>query len=306
MKILISFFCSNFDSLKNHWNKNSKLKKRGVFGTNRACKEDLGGRIIILDWKTKKIISKKQIKTPSGIAVDKNNIYLVSEGNKILILDRKLNIKRIITNPLFNCMHNINLVKNGLLCASSGIDSILEIDKNFNLSYKWVATENGYELDQFGKKRVIDLKKDHSNIEYPTLNQTTHINSAIYRDNSEKKIFATLFHQGKLIEIDKESLKSKEILSGLKQPHSVYKIGNNFMLSDTNGKRIVFFNKFGKIIRIINGDFNWIQDTISLKNGNLLVADSNNHRILEISNEGKILDEFKYSKNLKIYQIREV
>ena len=76
-------------------------------------------------------------------------------------------------------------------------------------------------------------------------------------------------------------------------------------MSDTNNNRIIIFEKNGKILNKIKGEFNWIQDSTQLSSGNYLVADSNNHRIIEINDKGQALDYYNFSKNFKIYQIKE-
>ncbi len=61
----------------------------------------------------------------------------------------------------------------------------------------------------------------------------------------------------------------------------------------------------GKIKSTITRDFRWIQDAIMLINGNYLVADSNNHRLVEINHLGAIISIFNYSRGYKVFNIRE-
>ena len=54
-----------------------------------------------------------------------------------------------------------------------------------------------------------------------------------------------------------------------------------------------------KFIGELTGDFDWIQDTIELTNGNMVIADANNGRVLITNPLGKILSELIYGKNKK-------
>jgi len=309
MKIIITFcITKNLDRIKKNWAKNALLKKKGVCGTNKPIGKqvNLGGLIMKFDWRNKKEVLSKKISCPSGFDFKNNLIYVASmRKNMIYVLNKELSVVGRINNKYFNDVHSLNSTKNGFLIASSGLDLVLEIDPNGKILWDWWAIDNGYEITPLNKKRRISKKIDHRKTGYPTLEQTTHINSAIFSDKNEKKIISSLFHQGEVIEIDRTSGKSKTILRGLKQPHSIYKLERNFIVSDTNNNRIIIFEKNGKILNKIKGEFNWIQDSTQLSSGNYLVADSNNHRIIEINDKGQALDYYNFSKNFKIYQIKE-
>jgi len=234
-----------------------------------------------------------------------DKIYVASmRKNRIHMLDWNLNILETFTNNMFNDVHSLHLLDEGLLLTSTGVDAILETDLEGKCKYAWLATENGYHKDQFDNPRIIDREKDHSEQDYPTLCQTTHVNSAIYKDDN--KLLASLFHQGCVISIDKKSSQGEVIVDGLKNPHSLYELDKEtYCISDTGNNRIVMFNCEGAV-ESINGDFSWVQDGIMTSEGNWLVADANNCRIVETTSEGEFVDEFKYNNNWKIYQVKEV
>lgn len=310
MEIIVTFYITkNFKHMIEHWTKNAPLKKFGVYGTKKPIgrQVNLGGLIIRLDWSNKRIAASKKISCPSGFDFKNNLIYVASmRENKIYVLKKELKIIDQINNKYFNDIHSVNITKNGLLITSSGLDLILEISPKGKVLWEWWAFNNGYNTTPLGKERKIKKNINSREIDFPTLEQTTHINSAIFSDDREKELIASLFHQGEVVRINKSSGKAKTILNGLKQPHSVYRLGENFVVSDTNGKRVIIFNKNGKIINEIFGEFNWIQDCTKLSNGNYLVADSNNNRIVEVNNKGRVIDFYNYDKNYKIYQIKEI
>jgi len=307
MKLLISFYITNFNEMKSHWNRNSILKKNGIFGTNKAIGREvnLGGILQIVDWNRKKIIKEKKLSCPSGITKKGENFYIASmRENIIYVLNKDLKILKKIKNKFFNDIHDINMTKKGLLVSNTGLDNILEIDLEGNILWNWFATENSYKKNRLGEVRKVDKSLNHNNKDYPTLTQTTHLNSAIYSNNS---ILCSLFHQGEVIEISRVNKKIKKILKNLKQPHSLKKISEDkFLISDTNGKRIIIFKRNGSIIKSISVNADWIQSAIQLKNKNYLVADSNNSRIMVVDSNGNIKSLYNYNRNYKIYEVREI
>lgn len=310
MKILISYYITNFNLMKRHWEKNSKLKKKGIYGTNKPIgkKANLGGFLEILDWKNKEIIKTKKLSCPSGFIFKGNYLYVASmRKNKIYVLNKNFKIHRNIKNPLFNDIHDISKIKSNILVSNTGLDCILEINTKGDVVWDWWAIEEGYIENKLSEMREIDKGINHNLIDYPTLQQTTHLNSAISVDKSGNEILCSLFHQGQIIKINKKKNTHKVLLKGLKQPHALRKISQKvFLISDTNKSRIILFDKNGKILQKIKGDFDWIPCSTKLSNNNYLVADSNNNRIVEIDKKGNQVSSYEFDKNYKIYQIEEV
>ncbi len=81
------------------------------------------------------------------------------------------------------------------------------------------ATEHEYARTPKGEKRTVERGLDHHQYNYPTLYQTTHINSAIVLDSDY--YLATLFHQGLLVKINRTNGKLEVLLSELNCPHAL-------------------------------------------------------------------------------------
>lgn len=286
------------------------MLEKGIVGTNRPIGRgvDLGGQFIRLDWHTKKIVDSTKVPCPSGFDISNDRIYVASMSkNNIHVLDRDtLATIHVLSNPYFNDPHSVHQTNKGLLVASTGLDLIMEIDMTGKPLWEWWAIENGYPNNQFGEKRMLTKDVSHTDADYATLYHTTHVNSAIYVDKKENVCFASLFYQGTVISINKSTGETKTLLSGLKNPHAIYQIGaNRFMVSDTNGNRVLLFDGEGQIIRELAGNFNWMQDARITSENTFLIADSNNHRIVEIDKKSRIVDEFRYPHEWKIYQVME-
>ncbi len=312
MKIIVSFLTTNFSGLKEFWNKNNSKRKESRFkGTDKIFDVNLGGKMVIMDWDKKKIIKQRNIKTPAGFDMEKDKIYVCTSGNKISILDLNLKTKYSISNQYLNDLHSLNLIKNKIIVASTGLDCILILDKKGNLNWSWFATENGYDKDSKGRLRLIDRNTNHRNIQYPTLQQTTHLNSAIYIGKTKyfnDTIYCSLFHQGKIIAIDKNSLNHKVILKDLKHPHSIYFVKNKIIISDTENKSALITDKnLRNIKRIKIKDIGWVQDANFLRNGNIIISDPDNNRIVEFNLRTKKIDnEMFFNKEWRIYQAKEL
>jgi hypothetical protein len=313
MKIMISFLTTNFSELKRFWKKNkSKNPKSRFCGTDKENKMNLGGKIVIVDWEKKEIIREKNIKTPAGFDIWEKKIYLADSSTNISILDLKLNLKKRISNKYFNDLHSLNRIGNKyLLVASTGIDGILMLDMNGNLCWSWFATEHGYNKDPKGRKRVVERNVNHRDKQYPTLKQTTHLNSALYVGKTryfKDTIYCSLFHQGEIIAISKKTLKFKKVLEGLKHPHSIYLINKKIIISDTENKSVIISDKnLNNVKREKLKNVGWIQDATLLENGNLLISDPDNNRVFEFDTKLKrVKNQIVFNKEWRIYQAKQL
>ena len=158
---------------------------------------------------------------------------------------------------------------------------------------------------------MLDKKKNYRKIKFGTLKHSTHLNSVASVGKTkhfEDTIYCSLFHQGDIIAIDKKTGNFKVVLSELKHPHAIRVIGKKIILSDTeNGKIIITDHnlKIKKKFKIPNS--NWIQDSSILPNGNILITDSNNNRILEFDQKNEmIIDSYNYSKKWKIFSAEAI
>ncbi|PIU24056.1 hypothetical protein COT12_03060, partial [Candidatus Berkelbacteria bacterium CG08_land_8_20_14_0_20_39_8] len=99
--------------------------------------------------------------------------------------------------------------------------------------------------------------------------------SAIYIGKTKHfkyTIYCSLFHQGEIIAIDKSSLEHKVILKDLKHPHSIYFVKNKIIISNTENKSVLIFDKNLEDIKKIKiNNIGWVQDANFLRNGNLII-----------------------------------
>lgn len=309
-KILASFAMTEFSLMRKHWERNSILKSNQIVGTNKPIGRDvdLGGIFVEINWDENIIQKSKQLSCPSGFDFWDNDLVIASmRKNEIYFMDKNLNLLRVASNKLFNDIHSIFITpQKTILVSSTGIDAVLEVDSNGNILWSWFACDNGYAYNQFGVQRFIDKNIDHRPIDYPTLCQSTHLNSVVQHPIDQDLVYASLFHQGSIIEINKTTNKQKVIFSGLKNCHSLQITNQGFIVADTNGGKVILFDKNFNVEKILKLDVLWIQDAFLTSMNTLLVSDADNCRILEVDlTTNRNLFIFKYPKEWRIYQVKE-
>ena len=322
--VAVSFLTDQFHILRKHWKKYANKSDKctgtgksldGIDGNREGYEPPLGGKFIIINWFNKEIVYQLDLDAPAGFFIDFNHLYIANNRlNYISIIDLKTRLEiRRINNRAFNCLHSIHLVEDQtILVTSTGIDAIIETNLQCETLNDWYATEHDYTLTPKGEQRNVSRDINHQHFIYPTLNQTTHINSAIILD--EQHFLATLFHQGLLVRIDRRSGKSKILLSGLKCPHGIKRFKSvteneiEWMLSNTKRNEILFLNNSFAIVRKMSfEDVNWLQDVSQIQNGHIIIADANNSRIIEIDPIlNTVTSEFSYSSDWRIYQISDL
>ena len=322
--MVASFLTDQFHVLRKHWRKNINKDDKhtgtgtgidGLEANHKGFEPPLGGKFIIINWKSKEIVYTLDLDAPAGFFIEENYLYIVNNRlNYISIIDliRRMEVKRL-ENPAFNCLHSLHRTENEtLLVTSTGIDAILEINFNGEIINDWYATEHEYITTPKGETRIVEKNFDHHLYNYPTLHQTTHINSAI--SFNENYYLATLFHQGLLVQINRSDGKSKTLLSGLKCPHSIQRYKSSqtseiiWMLCNTKQNELLFLNDQFRIMqKMILEDVDWLQDAAQLQNKNIIIADANNSKIIEIDPiQNTVISEFEYSNGWRIYQINDL
>jgi hypothetical protein len=173
------------------------------------------------------------------------------------------------------------------------------------LLWSWFATLNGYTIDQLGKSRNLIIENiDHRKNDYPTLTQTTHLNSVIEDPNCRDYVITTLFHQGEIVSIHKQTGLTKSLLGGLRSPHGLRRIESGFTVSNTRlGEALILDNNF-EIVRRFNLKSSWLQDACISPWGTLFGIRSEKCDIVEVSlDSGEVLEKFEYDNNWRGYEL---
>ena len=306
--VAVSFFITNSEALrklKAQWTlrniEHSQVLEKSRDNVKAVPHEEFGGSIVLVDpfQLNKGFLAEVVVPLAFGMCICEQDSSLYVTSGTVLSQIKGGKCIREFDNSLFNDLHSLTPSASGnLLVTSTGVDAILEVDFD-DTSYvywDWFATENGYNTTGAGNKRHIDRERNYQQTITTTPEHTTHINTAL--NDLPHRVLATLFHQGELIEIDRESRQSRVILSGLKSPHNIRKRNDGFMVCDTRANRVLLLDEELCIERELKGDFDWVQDAVEIVDKNCyLIADSNNDRLVLLDRFGKKFSFMQYPEN---------
>jgi hypothetical protein len=281
------------------WEKeNYRLLEAGDEGP--ACLGDVsfGGLYVVYDWATKRVVWRSDwadaLVTPSGFCfADDDRMYLADlEGANIFavdLADRPGRLLRRLSHGYLNDVHSLERTRRGFLVAASGVDLILELDRAGQPLWEWWAAEHGYTTTPSGRKRPAGRGREHRNVYYHTRYHATHVNAATFRDETEQHVLALLFHQGALVQIDRSrpphDQRAELVLDGLGKPHGLERIPGGWLLCNSLTREVLLLDEALRISRKFQYDGGWLQDCTRLSNGNILLNDVDNHRLVELDPE---------------------
>lgn len=310
MQFLLSCISTKHSLLKNHW---AQSRSQQTFcpvttlGSMQKPREDQGGLVCTLDDR-KSAQDVVELSMPAGMAYSDNGVFVASLDTIHEVSPDLSQVKRdVVSLPMFNLLHSLSRSQRGYLVASTGLDAILEFTREGELLWSWWATEHGFELTPAGERRVIDKTMDHRGIKYGTLTQTTHVNSVA--ELPDGRVLASLFHQGMVISIDRESGAWQPVLEGLDHPHSVRVLAEDyFTVADTGRGRglMVKLNEGkGSIEAEVSADTNWLQDCLyDYRHDCWILVDGKNSRVsLRTGTAGeKALARFDLDPEWRLYE----
>lgn len=311
MKLLLSCISTKHSTLKKHWTQTNQdiLCPLTVLGSYQKPQEDLGGLLCLIEdmGSSQKTLD---LKMAAGMVTSEDGVFVTSFSG-VHEVDADLGIirKDIVSSPLFNALHSISRTQRGYLVASTGLDLLLEFNRAGEILWSWWATDHGFELTPNGQPRIVDKLADHRTIQYGTLAQTTHINSAA--ELPDGRFLASLFHQGMVVVIERETGAWQPVLEGLDHPHAVRVLDeNHFTVADTVRGRalLVKINRMGDEARVeseIDTGTNWLQDCRydSEHNCWVLVDGKNSRVVLRRGRTGnKKLAEFNFDPEWRLYE----
>jgi hypothetical protein len=313
MKVLLSCISTKHSVLKQHWTQSSQQAQcpLTVLGSYQKPQQDLGGLLCLIEDMgcSQKTV---ELEMAAGIVASERGLFITSFGS-IHEVDADLGSvhQHVVSSPLFNALHSISRTRRGYLVASTGLDLLLEFKRNGEILWSWWATDHGFALTPTGRPRMIQKAADHRKIRYGTLQQTTHLNSAV--ELSDGRFLATLFHQGMVIAIDRETGEWQPVLEGLDHPHCVRVLDEeHFTVADTVRGRALLASingQGGKIEAEIDTGTSWLQDCRYDSHHDcwVLVDGKNSRILLRRGRTGKkTLAQFDFDPEWRLYEAQIV
>lgn len=305
--LLATFLTVHFGDWRESWHGTSGLAHVGESAFHSVRWENQGV-LAALEPDTGDCLWTLVLDTPAGFALAPDCIYVNSMyGNRVSILSPTLDFADVLARWFMNDLHSLTLTDRGLLVTSSGVDGVVEVSWSGDEFWAWFATERAYPIDQGGSRRKLSRRRDYRQDAISTHQQATHCNSAVAHWHKGKDlVLATLFHQGELIAIDRETRKHTVLLTGMQRPHSLRKTETGWMVSDSGSNGVVLLDEDFWIASIVMGEFDWVQDA-TIYRDRLLVADANHSRLVwwDIARNRQEA-EIRYSDQWKIYQVEAV
>jgi hypothetical protein len=311
MRLLLSCISTRHSTLKQHWSATGQqiACPLTVLGSQQKPEGDMGGLLCLIEdlGCTQKTAT---LSMAAGMATTKRGVF-VAAFDSIYEVSPHLEAVRpeAISSPMFNALHSISRTRSGYLVASTGIDLLLELSNEGDILWEWWATDHGFTLTPTGQVRQLDKEADHRTKKYGTLQQTTHVNSAA--ELPDGRFLATLFHQGMVIAIDRETGAWQPIVEGLDHPHSVRVLdAQRFTVADTvHGKallvRLPSTGKRGIVEEEVNAETNWLQDCSydQERNAWILVDGKNSRIILRQGRSGdRGIARFDFDPEWRLYE----
>ncbi len=249
-------------------------------------------------------------------------------------------------------------IKNRVLVSSGGIDRFFELEIDFKHSthriiYEWSAWKQGFNTNEHvsvyeqgqvlprskgeiltyeqavqraqqgahaTSKSIVVINPDQ--VEHPLgIGQAFRIldpNGVFYGKTADKFI-ATLFHVGKLVEIDRLTGKMRTIDSNLDKPHGFIAYGNGYLLSNSrSGKLLEYDHNYKPIASYdfstlpVNPEMerhyhsDWIQYSYPLGDGLIAAVDSRRSTIIVLDPSRKIYSSYPYNSQWVLQSVSPV
>jgi hypothetical protein len=281
----------------------------------RTVRGSFGGRLVLLDWSRGEVIADKPILGASGLAVRDRTVVVSSWIEPEIYIFESGEKSGTVTHRWLNYVHSVDLSSPGeFLVAAAGSDLIAEFNFEGNAKWDWFGPEHGYGMRVDGLPAFFDRDADYRSIGTSTAEQAMHVTSAINLPNNT--VLATLFHQGSLICIDRETGLARIVLDSLRRPHGVHRRDGGFLLSDTLGHRIILLDTGLQVCGEIAFGSQWLQDTIVTTAGTYLTLENVHidqlpekylqNRISEIDAKGRPLRTVHIGADLRLFTAREI
>jgi hypothetical protein len=307
--LLVSYSSGNFQAFKSFYEHHDILLGQGIRGALEPPPKTQSGWLTISKPFQSEVELAIELPRPTGVFLDRGpTLYVACDATNEILKISHTGVETFCSHPLFNQIHYIDIIGNDLIITCSGTDAIIAFDLQLRSpKWQWLATEQQYCVDPLGNTRVIDTGLDHRGKRYPTLMQSTHVNSAIYSRNGDHSIYASLFHQGEILSIDPLTGESNVVLSGLRHPHGLKCVRETgFTFCEASSSTITYADWDGRIIYSHSDpEARWIQDVEMFIPGVFAYLDVYNARIRVWDAErNSIVREIGLPVDLKPYQIR--
>ncbi len=209
------------------------------------------------------------------------------------------------SHTALNDVHTIRRTTRGVLVASSGTDTLVELSEDGStVLWEWWAHEHGFETDHFGESRILNKWDDHRQYLYPTWLHAAHVNSAI--ELADGSVAATFFMQGMVVRIDRATGKVGTLSEGLLRPHALRNVPNGTITYADTARGIAHLvaNDFTPLQQV-HVDTNWLQDC-QLHDGIWILVDAQHARVYFADEAGNVFAYDQFDDHWDFFEVAVV
>jgi len=206
------------------------------------------------------------------LVVDGGGSDWTTEGSEVFIFKDNQVVWNYNQDLIF--AHSAHLFSSGLIVVTDTTnDRIIAIDRRTK-QIKWSSEDWSGGTGQLSDGSHLDYPNEALEIEDGKILVTDRNNDRILEVNDQGEIFWSY--------------------QSLNRPHNASKIDEQtFLVSDSEENRVLKIDKKGKVLwEFGEKKLNWPRDVAVLKNGNYLITDTRNHRVVEVA-DGEIVWEYK-------------
>jgi len=247
-----------------------------------------------------------EFQEPRGLVEVRENLFLLSDVNRVMLLDRDANIIKEYTHPFFAFLHSISFNKETqrFFVVSSGYDCLIEMDLEGKVCWEWFAWEHGFnptldgvylcrhnkqaeELKANGKNALFVDSAEYKSYGLMTSLRSNHPNSGCYHPANKHVVLVTLGHSGEVIEIDQRNGTWKVVVSGLEaMPHGIQPYQNGWLVTNTlHGEFWILNQDFNVVKKVVTrnlpgkskemAEHEWLQAAYPVGDGCFIGLDAN-------------------------------
>jgi len=330
IRILCTVKSFDLKAIRNRYLK-SRFRKDGKVGSVERRQPSKGGVVefVMRNSKVESCNVWAEINEPRGIASSKSRLAIASDQEVYICQGEKVNV---IKNDWFSYIHALDFSPHSedhLLIASSGLDCVFEynLSKNkiINEWYAWDSYKNrSYDSEssspiyltrhvEEAKRRTDDGQKvllisDPKNEYLPTAKRAAFINTVSYNQSDPSRFFATLFHEGKVLDIPFSGLDREVIFENLNTPHGGFDYNDAKIATSTSDGEVylrrgnqttVFSFKDLPGKNELMQDKEWLQNS-RLINNCIITIDSNRNSFVIFDPENQFYDKIEFNDNWAI------
>lgn len=215
----------------------------------------------------------RAFREPRGLAAISEDRFLLTEIDRILLIDSRGEPLRDYHHPYFSFLHSVSVDrdKRTFLVVSSGYDAVFEIDlENGATLWEWFGWDHGFNPGDDGvflTHRTSDrdmLAAQGLNVRYvdpacsgeqglATGVRTTHPSSACYNPYAPGAVLVALGRLGQVIEITQATSEHRLRIDGLDQlPHAILPHGGGWIVTNTLAGELWLLDRDFVVRRIVN------------------------------------------------------